>query len=157
MAAGQSPSRSVAFDLSRLGLPPCVTSTGRLGHSAWWSRAYLLLVLTHSDFSDPRLCLVSSRLQSTDEFYANPRTGDCSWEPPTGALVCVFLSLVHTGCLLTFITLLFFFSSAVSRYPTKASGGSSATSRRTGRSTTSRPRPKPRPGLVLKGSSSPSA
>ena len=24
---------------------------------------------------------------SQNEFYANPRTGDCSWEPPTGALV----------------------------------------------------------------------
>lgn len=27
---------------------------------------------------------------SPNPFYANPRTGDCSWEPPTGALVYVF-------------------------------------------------------------------
>lgn len=59
MAAGQSPSQSVAFGLRRLGLPPCVTSTGRLGHSARRSCAYSLLVLTHSDFSDPQARLVS--------------------------------------------------------------------------------------------------
>lgn len=63
---------------------------------------------------------------SPAEFYANPRTGDCSWEPPTGALVCVPPALcAYSRPRLTFSRPLAPPPACQSR--PRASGGSSAT------------------------------